>query len=86
MARLAVALIALAAIIAAAYLTGRLIERHHTAADVRLLRSELDALHAALTAIPADAWQHRQQVAAEHLARRRAAVDRLDTYYLREAS
>jgi hypothetical protein len=88
MPRLLLALIALAAIIAAAYLAGRLVERHHTAADWRTARAELDALHAALVAIPADAWEHRRDVAAEHLARRRAAVDRLDTYYLslREAS
>ncbi|WP_327029742.1 hypothetical protein OG989_04250 [Micromonospora sp. NBC_01740] len=82
MARLLLALVALAAIIAAAYLAGRLVERHHAAADWRTARAELDALDAALVAIPADAIEHRQEVAAHHRAHRRAAVERLDTYYL----
>jgi hypothetical protein len=86
MGRLVLALVALAAIIAAGYLAGRLIERHHTAADYRVLTADLDALHAALVSIPDTAWEHRREVAAEHLRRRQAARDRLDAYYLGQRS
>ncbi|HEY9370489.1 hypothetical protein [Streptomyces sp.] len=57
-----------------------------TAADYQRLRAELDAQQAALTAIPADAWEHRRTVAAEHRAKQQAARDRLDGYYLAQRS
>ncbi|MEU4779229.1 hypothetical protein [Micromonospora sp. NPDC023633] len=80
--RVVLAAVALALLLAVAVYIGEVIERHHQAAEWRAVRADIDALHAALIAIPDEAVEYRQQVAADHLARRRAAVERLDTYYL----
>ncbi|WP_326564524.1 hypothetical protein [Micromonospora peucetia] len=86
--RAVVAALALALLLAAAVYIGEVIGEHRNAADWRTVRAELDALDAALTAIPDDAVEYRQQVAADHRAKRQAAVERLDAYYLdlREAA
>ncbi|WFE45335.1 hypothetical protein [Verrucosispora sp. WMMD1129] len=74
--------LAAALLLFAAYAAGYRRAIHRTHADFRRLRQALDAQQASLTAIPPDAIEHRQQVAADHKRRYQAAVDRLTAYYL----
>lgn len=91
MARLILALAVLALLTTVAVYIGEVIgerrEHRRTAADFHLLRAEVHQQHAALMAIPTDAVDHGQQVAAEHHARWQPAVARLAAHFTtREAA
>lgn len=76
------AVVALAALLAAAYYIGRRMEKRRTHADYRALCAELDTQYAALISIPEWEYAHRQEVAIENRARQAETRARLDAYFL----
>ncbi|MGW3808821.1 hypothetical protein [Micromonospora sp. NPDC005113] len=94
MARLILALAAIALAVAVAVYIGEVIGERRAQqridVDLQTLSSELHTQHAALMAIPGDdaaAIAHGRLVAAEHLARWQPALDRLAAHlHLRRAA
>ncbi|TBL29079.1 hypothetical protein EYA84_25345 [Verrucosispora sp. SN26_14.1] len=74
--------LAAALLLFAAYVAGYRRATQRTVADITRLRQTVADQQASLTAIPASAIEHRQQVAADHRRRAAATIARLDAWVL----
>jgi hypothetical protein len=78
------AAVALAVLLAAAYLLGRRVENRRTYADLQQLKAELDATYADFISIPAwpENTAYRQEIAIDHQVVQAEPRARLDAYFL----